>query len=147
MARRAALRKTRERDIDTARETKTSGSDAISTRSLPPPPDRHNLNDSRSYLLMAMISVNSIPNMDSEVACLKPGANNSVTAPSSTPTSTSVPRCKNTCVSGSKSHDSQRRDRILCSFLRSETGQFSPFFEVISSLTYTEHLGKRKQIY
>ena len=41
-----------------------------------------------------------------------------------------------------KDHDSQRRDRILPCFLRSEIGQFSPYFRGDFWLTYTENLEK-----
>ena len=45
-----------------------------------------------------------------------------------------------------KNHDSHRRDRILRFFLRPKIGRFSPYFGVISSLNYTEHLEKREKI-
>ena len=46
-----------------------------------------------------------------------------------------------------KTHDSQRRDRILRSVLRLQIGQLSPHFGAIALLNYTENLEKRETIH
>ena len=44
-----------------------------------------------------------------------------------------------------KSHDTHRRDRILCFFLRPEIGQISPHLGAISLQNYTENLEKEEK--